>query len=95
VVGLLTASAQNPSHQTPSDNGQDRIVRDSVIDNSNIPDTAGSVVEDDNMVDTTANIENKDRMNDKTGNEINGNDRIKQIKPADKVKTPAGARKQK
>jgi len=75
VVGLLSAQAQNPT-----DKEEKKIVQDTaVIDNSNIPETAGSVIDDDNMMDKSDAIENKNAPEIKSDNS-------NQIQPADKVK---------
>jgi len=77
AVGLLSAQAQDPV-QNPTDKDQNRVTQDTVIDNSNIPDTAGSVIDDGNMIDTTSTLENKNAPKEKSDN-LN-------LQPADKVK---------
>ena len=79
MVGLLSARAQEPAPNTPTDNDQERILQDSVIDNSNIPDTAGSVVDDDNMIDTTSTWEDNNGKNELPENKI-------ETMPADKMR---------
>jgi hypothetical protein len=101
AVGVLAVHAQNPTNQRPSDEDPNRVIQDTVIDNSNIPDTAGNVIDEDNMVDTTGvmrdttSIENKNDMNNKSGNETMDNGRIEKVKPSDKTKTPGKSKKYK